>query len=279
MIEIGKYNTLEVIKELDFGLYLSESLGEQEILLPIKYVTSGTKIGDKIKVFVYLDSEERPIATSLLPFAEVDEFAFLTVVDKSEFGAFLDLGIAKDVLAPMREQAQEMRLGREYVVFLYTDEKNGRILASSKWNKFIDQTRFNLAENQEVDLLIAERTDMGFKAIINNLFIGLIYHNEIFEPLKIGDKKRGFIKKIREENKVDLSLKLKGFEGVLSERDNLMVLLKANGGKLELHDKSTPEEIYEKVNMSKKSYKKLIGALYKEGVIDLKANGIELIGE
>ncbi|TAF73160.1 MAG: hypothetical protein EAZ53_13500 [Bacteroidetes bacterium] len=279
MIEIGKYNTLEVIKELDFGLYLSESLGEEEILLPIKYVKAGTKIGDKITVFVYFDSEKRPIATTLKPFAEVDEFAFLTVVDKSDFGAFLDLGIAKDILAPIREQAQEMRLGREYVVFLYIDDKTGRILASSKWNKFIDQTRLNVVENQEVDLFIAERTDLGFKAIINQLFIGLIYHNEIFEPIKIGDKKRGFIKKIREENKIDLSLKPKGFSGVLSEKDSLLSILKSQGGKLSLHDKSSPEEIYETVKMSKKSYKKLIGALYKDGIISIEENEIKLIGE
>lgn len=279
MIEIGKYNTLEVIKELDFGLYLSESLGEEEILLPIKYVKAGTKIGDKITVFVYFDSEKRPIATTLKPFAEVDEFAFLTVVDKSDFGAFLDLGIAKDILAPIREQAQEMRLGREYVVFLYIDDKTGRILASSKWNKFIDQTRLNLVENQEVDLFIAERTDLGFKAIINQLFIGLIYHNEIFEPIKIGDKKRGFIKKIREENKIDLSLKPKGFSGVLSEKDSLLSILKSQGGKLSLHDKSSPEEIYETVKMSKKSYKKLIGTLYKDGIISIEENEIRLIGE
>lgn len=279
MIEIGKYNTLEVIKELDFGLYLSESLGEEEILLPIKYVKAGTKIGDKITVFVYFDSEKRPIATTLKPFAEVDEFAFLTVVDKSDFGAFLDLGIAKDILAPIREQAQEMRLGREYVVFLYIDDKTGRILASSKWNKFIDQTRLNLVENQEVDLFIAERTDLGFKAIINQLFIGLIYHNEIFEPIKIGDKKRGFIKKIREENKIDLSLKPKGFSGVLSEKDSLISILKSQGGKLSLHDKSSPEEIYETVKMSKKTYKKLIGTLYKDGIISIEENEIRLIGE
>lgn len=278
MIEIGKYNTLEVIKALDFGLYLSESLGEEEILLPIKYVLPDTQIGHKITVFVYKDSENRPIATTLKPYAEVDEFAFLTVVDKSDFGSFLDIGISKDILAPLQEQAQEMRLGRKYIVFLYNDYQTGRLLASSKWNKFIDQSRLNVVENQEVDLLIAERTDLGYKAIINHLFVGLIYHNEIFEPLHIGDKKKGFIKKIRDENKIDLSLKAKGFAGVLAEKKDLITLLKANGGKLDLHDNSSPDEIYEKVKMSKKAFKKLIGTLYKEKLINIEKENIILIG-
>ena len=278
MIAIGKYHTLHVVKEVSFGLYLSDDERVEEILLPIKYVPEGTKVDDKIQVFIYNDSENRPIATTLKPFAQVGEFAFLKVLDATDFGAFMDLGIAKDVFVPLKEQRVRMRKDGEYVVYIYIDEETGRIAASSKWNKFIDN-EMTLQEGEEVALLISDRTDLGFKAIINNKFHGLIYENEVFGNLEIGDRKRGFVKKIREENKIDLTLQQQSYEHIGDVKLDILQQLKLNNGTLPLGDKSTPEEIYEKLNISKKAFKKTIGGLYKDGTIELSDFSIRLLSE
>lgn len=279
MLQIGKYHTLQVIKEVEFGLYLSDDNRIEEILLPIKYVPSGTEVGDKIEVFLYNDSENRPIATSLKPIAVTEEFALLTVISVEDFGAFLDLGIAKDIFVPIKEQAYKMRVGRQYAVYLYIDTPSGRIAASSKWNKFLEKNELLLKEEDEVQMFIIEQTDLGYKAIINNRHVGLIYANEIFEPLQIGDKKKGFIKKIRDGNKIDLSLQAQGYKNIDITKINLVNILKANKGFLPLGDNSTPDEIQQKVNLSKKAFKKTIGGLYKEGIIDITEKGITLIME
>ena len=277
MIEIGKYNRLRVLKIVDFGLYLVDEEHSEEILLPIKYIPKDTEINDWLNVFVYNDSENRPIATTLEPYGEVGDFVFLKTIDVSELGAFVDLGIAKDVFVPFREQLERMEAGRWYIIYLYIDEKTGRIVGTNKWLKKINKENDSLTEGKSVDLLIAERTELGYKAIINNAYLGLIYHNEIFEDIRIGEIKKGFIKKIREENKIDLSLQLSGYENIVSSNTGFLEQLEANQGVLNFGDKSTPEEIYSHFKMSKKAFKKLIGGLYRDGIIQLEENKIKLI--
>jgi predicted RNA-binding protein (virulence factor B family) len=275
MIEIGQYHELEVIKEVDFGLYLAA--GEEELLLPLKYIPSGTQVGDILRVFVYNDGETRPIATTLEPYATVGEFAFLRVLESSGVGAFLDWGIAKDIFVPFKEQAQPMRDGRKYVVYVYLDDMTNRVVASSKWNKFISQEPLNEKIGDAVDILIAEQTDLGFKAIIHNTHLGLLYTNEIFEPLSIGDSKKGYIKNIREDGKIDLRLQPSGYEHIDNTKEKILQELKANNGILSLGDKSSPEEIYEKLGLSKKAYKKTIGGLFKDRLIEISDTEIRLI--
>lgn len=277
MIEIGKFNRLKVIKSLDFGMYLTDNDLSLEILIPTKYIPKDTEIGDWINVFVYNDSENRPIATTLEAFAEVGDFAFLKAVDITNDGAFFDLGIAKDVFVSYREQTLDMQNGKSYIVYLYIDEKTGRIAGSCKWEKYIQKEDFDFQEGDEVSLLIAKETDLGYKAIINQRFEGLIYHNEVFEKISVGDFKNGFIKKIREEFKIDLSLQQAGYQRIENSKNIIIEKLKQNNGILYFGDKSSPEEIYENFEVSKKAFKKMLGALYKQKLISVSDFEIRLI--
>jgi len=277
MLYIGEYNELEVVKEVDFGLYLSDSERTEEILLPLKYIPKGVKTGDFINVFLYHDSENRPIATTLEPFATVGEFACMKVVEDAPFGVFVDWGIAKDLLVPLREQSTPMFVGSEYVVYVYLDKETGRVAGSTKWGKYVDNTQMELKEEDPVELLIAERTDLGYNAIVNQRHVGLLYKNDIFEPLQIGDIKKGYVKKVREENKLDLSLQPIGYQHILDAKARLLFILKANNGQLQLGDKSSPEEIYQKVKLSKKAFKKTIGGLYKDRLIEISDYAIKLL--
>jgi len=274
MVEIGRYNRLRVIKHTTFGIYLSKDGDEAEILLPIKYVPEATAVGDYLTVFIYNDSEGRIIATTLEPKAEIGEFAMLTVINTTDFGAFMDLGIAKDVFVPIREQAFPMRLGGEYIVYLYLDEKSNRIVASSKWLKYLKQSELDLSEGDEVSLLITAYTDLGYNAIVNQKYIGLIYHNDIFEPIGIGEQKQGFVKKIREENKMDVSLRKPGYAHVLDAKAVIFGLIEGNNGVLPLGDKSSPDEIMELTHLSKKAFKKVVGGLYRDGKITISETEI-----
>ena len=222
MIGIGKYNELRFIKKTDAGLILTD--GEKEVLLSYVHAPEGVQPGDNLHVFVYIHSDGRLMATTETPLAFVDDFAFLTVVDQNEQGVFMDMGIGKDVFVPEREQRRPMHTGQKYVVYLYTDQKNDRITASSRLTDFIEQDEHDLEEGDEVSLLIAEVSDLGYSAIINQRYMGLIYRNEVFEDLQPGDVKRGFIKKIREENKIDLSLQVIGFRHILDLKDSLMIV-------------------------------------------------------
>ncbi len=277
MIRIGKINRLRVVKFVEFGLYLTDESLSLEILLPLKYVPSGTEIDEWLTVFVYNDSENRPIATTLEPYAEIGDFAFLKVVDVTEMGAFLDLGVAKDVFISFKEQSQKMEKGNSYVVYLYLDNITNRITGSSKWTKFVNPEFPPFVVGEAVNLLIAESTDLGFKAIINNSYLGLIYHNEIFEKLQTGDIKQGYIKKIREENKIDLALQLPGYKQIKNSTNIIIEKLHAHNGILNFGDKSTPEQIYDNFGVSKKVFKKMIGALYQERIIDISNNQIKLL--
>jgi predicted RNA-binding protein (virulence factor B family) len=228
-------------------------------------------------VFVYLDHEERKIATNLEPKILMNEFALLQVVDVSEIGAFLDWGLEKHLLVPFSEQRQKMALGRWYVVRLCFDEKTERLYASNKLNRFLNNEQLTIKQNEKVDLLVYRETELGYGVIINNLHKGLIYSNEVFEPLDIGSKNVGYIKKIRPENKLDVSLKPVGFENYSDANCNTVLrILENNNGQLSLNDKSSPEEIYALLKMSKKAFKKAIGVLYKQRAIELTDKGIKL---
>lgn len=275
MVEIGKFNELRFIKKTENGLILTE--GEKEILLPYVHAPEGAEIGDNLHVFVYIHSDGRLMATTETPIAQVDEFAFLEVVDENENGAFMDMGIGKDVFVPNKEQKRPMKIGQKYVVFLYNDEKTERITASSYLSDFINQDEHDFEEGDEVRLLITDESDLGFSAIINQRFIGLLYRNEVFEDLKPGDQKRGFIKKIREGNKIDLSLQVIGFKHILDLKDSLMIDLQENNGSILLGDKSSPEDIYNRLKISKKAFKKAIGSLYKERLITVSDHEIKLV--
>lgn len=276
MIQIGKYLELEIIKEVDFGLYLDGG-PYGEVLLPIRYVPKEYEIGKDLKVLLYTDSEDRIIATTLEPFAVADEFACLEVKAVMEFGAFLDWGLPKDLFVPFREQVHAMQVGEHYVVRVYVDEKTDRMIASGRLNRFVEIVAEGLEEGEKVDLLIAEKTEVGYKAIINEAYWGVIYHNEIFSELKIGERREGFVKKIREDGKVDLSLEEQGYQKQIPvAAKNLIQQIKENDNFLALTDKSPPEEIYQKLKMSKKAFKKAVGMLYKQRLIVLEKGGIRI---
>jgi hypothetical protein len=272
---IGRYNTLRVIKEVDFGVYLDGET-EGEILMPVRYVPRNCKAGDFVDVFLYLDSEDRPIATTEEPFAQVGEFAMLRVQSVNKIGTFLDWGIMKDLLVPFREQKVTMTEGRSYLVYIYVDEETHRIVASAKLNKFLDKSLPDYTVGQEVDLVIESETDLGYKAIVNNLHWGILYENEVFEQLAKGLKIKGYIKKIRPDNKIDLSLHPLGYEKVDPLTQMILDEMKKMGGFIAVSDKSDAEEVYRVFGISKKSFKQAIGALYKKRLITISPDGIRL---
>lgn len=275
MAEVGKWNSLVVLKELDFGFYL-DGQAQGEILLPIRYVPKDLKIGDTIDVFIYLDSEDRIIATTEKPFAEVGDFALLEVVSVGGIGAFLDWGLMKDLFVPFREQKQKMEAGYSYVVYVYIDEQTGRIVGSAKVENFLDQTPPEFIEGQEVDLIIYMQTDIGYKAIINKTHTGMLFDTDVFRTLHRGEHTKGYIKKVREDQKIDLLLDKPGYEKVDDISKKILDKLKAENGFIPLSDKSPADEIYDMFGISKKTFKKAIGALYKARVISLEDGGIKL---
>ncbi|MBM3401381.1 MAG: RNA-binding protein [Bacteroidetes bacterium] len=277
MVDIGKFNELRFIKKTENSLILTD--GEREVLLPYVYAPKEAEIGDTLHVFVYIHSDGRLMATTETPIAQVDEFAFLEVVDENENGVFMDMGIGKDVFVPNKEQRRPMKVGQKYVVFLFNDDQTNRITASSYLTDFINQDEHDLEEGDEVKLLIFDESDLGFSAIINQQYVGLLYRNEVFEDLKPGDQRRGFIKKIREGNKIDLSLQVIGFKHILDLKDSLMSDLKENEGSILLGDKSSPEDIYNRLKISKKAFKKAIGSLYKERLIIVSDHEIKLVSK
>lgn len=274
-MELGKYNTLKVLKELPQGLYLIDDEGN-EILLPLKYIPQGTDIGDMIEVFVYKDSENRPIATTLTPNIVLDEFALLKVKEVSDLGAFMEWGIAKDLFVPFAEQRIRMEEGRSYICILYYDEESDRLVGSSKYHEFIADEPVNFKYNQEVELLIADRTELGYNVIINNEFVGLLFFSDVFNKVRYGEYVKGYIKNVREDGKIDVSLQKQGYSKVESTLQRILDKLERNKGYLNISDKSDPEIIQEVFGMSKKTFKKAIGALYKQRLILIKGDGIYL---
>ena len=275
MIHVGKYNELEVIKLMDFGIYLGD--GSVEILMPAKWVPADVRIGDMLEVFIFRDSEGRLIATTIKPFAIADEFAYLEVQQANSMGAFLDWGMEKNLLVPFREQPGKLEEGKSYVVFVYVDDETNRVVASAKLNRFIERDDIDLKAGDVVDLLIYSETDKGLNAIINNRYAGLIYRNEIFGNVRVGDKVKGYVKLIREDNKIDLSLQKSGFELVDDVKWRILNLLKEKNGFLPLTDDSTPDEIKAALQISKKAFKKAVGALYRDRLVRITDKGVELV--
>lgn len=275
MAILGKINPLKVVKLVDFGLYLDGG-SDGEILLPKRYVPEGVEVGDTLPVFIYNDSEDRIIATTEKPLALVGEFAFLEVVEVSGPGAFLEWGLMKQLFVPFREQREPMVVGRSYPVFVYVDFESHRITASSKLARFIDTSRPELNDGDEVDIMLYQRTDLGWKAIVNQQYSGVLYENEVFQPLSIGQSLKGYIKQVRPDDKIDLMLQKPGFEKVDDFSKELYERLKAAGGFLSVTDKSPSEYIYNLFGVSKKTFKKAVGDLYKKRLIVLEETGIRV---
>ena len=274
MVKVGEYNTLKVVKEVDFGMYLDG--GEDEILLPKRYVPEGLKPDDEISVFIYHDNEGRLIATTDKPFAAVGEIALLEVVDANPSGAFLKWGIMKDVFAPIANQEKRMKPGDKRLVRLYIDERTGRVTATEKIDKYLSNYELTVKEHDQVDIVVYQKTDIGYKVIINSSHLGLLHFNEVFRELEIGEKVKGFIKKIREHNKIDVALGTKGYAKVQGEEEKILAMLRNNSGYLPYNDKSGPEEIYAYFGMSKKTFKMTLGALYKKRLISFTKTGTKL---
>lgn len=277
MVDLGNYNELVIAREVDFGVYLTSEDGD--ILLPGKYVPEGAKVGDKLRVFVYRDSEDRMIATTLEPYATVGEFACLTCTDVTPFGAFLDWGLEKDLLVPLHNQKNKMQVGRKYCVYIYLDETSDRVVATSKLGKYLHNEDIRLNEGDEVQLLVAGLTDIGIKVLINSEYMGILYKNEVFQDLRIGDKTTGYIKLIRPDNKIDVTLRKPGVnqkEEKDEAADKILRLLQQGSGWLPISDNSSPEDIYQTLGMSKKTFKRAIGGLYKAGQITIEPDSIRL---
>lgn len=278
MIKIGQYNTLTILRDTKVGLFLGNGNEAEDILLPNKYVPQDFKIGDEMSVFVYLDHEERPVATTLEPYILLNEFALLRVNYTNQVGAFMDWGMEKDILVPFKEQARPMEKGKRYLVYLYMDEKTNRLVASSKTNQFLSNENLTVNKFEEVDLIVSHITEVGINVIINEQHKGLLYKDEVYDDsIRTGDRMRGYIKNIRPDNKIDVSLQILGYENVEPNAEKILDELRASRGFLRLSDNSHPEDIKTVLKMSKKTFKKAIGALYKEKRIDIKDDGIYLL--
>jgi uncharacterized protein len=275
-VEIGKVNKLKVLRVVTIGVYLDgDTIGD--VLMPKRYVPYGTKEGDEVEVFIYLDSEDRLIATTETPLAMVGDFAYLKVVSVSNYGAFLDWGLMKDLLVPFREQKEKMEKDRSYVVYVYFDDETGRIAASAKIDRFLDNVSPQYQPGDEVDLMIANRTELGYKAIVNGLHSGILYYNQVFKPLTMGLKLKGYIAKVREDEKIDLMLERPGYEKMDDLSEQVIAVLRAYGGAMQVSDKSSPRDIETWFKMSKKNFKKALGALYKKRLIIIEDEGVKLV--
>lgn len=275
-IKLGKYNQLEVVKEVDFGVYLNGD-EDGEILLPKRYVPEGTKPGDILNVFIYLDMEERLVATTLQPYVQVGEFACLQVAWVNQFGAFLDWGLMKDLFVPFREQKMKMQKGKRYVVHVHLDEESYRIVASAKVEHYLSTENPEYQPGQEVNVMVWQRTDLGYKVIVENQFSGMLFHNEVFQPLEAGMHLSAFVKQVRPDDKIDLELQKAGARKVDDFSEVLFQYIKDNDGFTPLNDKTDAEVIYQTFGVSKKTFKKAVGDLYKKRLVVLEEGGIRLV--
>ncbi|MDH7460219.1 S1-like domain-containing RNA-binding protein [Chitinophagaceae bacterium 26-R-25] len=275
MVKIGEYNTLKVIRMVDFGVYLDD--GNEGILLPKRFVPENTKIDDELNVFIYHDSENRVIATTQHPKGVVGDIVLLKAVTVTRQGAFLDWGLMKDIFVPTSKQLSGMRTEGEYLVKIYIDEQTGRVAATEKIEYFLSNDDLTVKEKEEVKLIVYRRTDIGYVVIINNKHTGVLHFNEIYRNIRVGDTFKGFIKAIREDNKIDVAAGTSGYKRVEDEGDKILRLLQENNGYLPYHDKSDPEEIYSFFGMSKKTFKMTTGTLYKQRKIEFTQTGIKLI--
>lgn len=276
MIQLGKYNQLEIVREVDFGVYVTDGEGV-DILMPKRYVPRDAKVGQRIQCFVYQDSEARLLATTERPLAQVGEFAQMEVKQVNQVGAFADWGTSKELLVPHREQNREMEVGRRYIIYVYIDEQTGRIAGTARIDKYLDNVPATYEVNEEVDVLVWKATPLGYKVIINNRHSGLIYNNQIFQPVRVGQRLRAWVKGIRDDEKIDLSLQPMGYRNVIDTAEaQVLKELHLHDGFLPLTDKSDPAQIAEMLQMSKKNFKKAVGGLYKAQRIILEEDGIRL---
>ncbi|MBO9634612.1 MAG: RNA-binding protein [Chitinophagaceae bacterium] len=276
-IRVGEFNRLKVARTFDFGMYLGE--GKDVVLLPKRFVPDNVKVGDTLNVFVYHDSEDRLIATTQLPKGIVGDIVYLPVVSVTPHGAFMDWGLMKDIFVPKSKQLTGMRVGGHYLVKIYLDEQTGRVAATEKIDHFLDNDILTVKELDQVDLLVYRRTDIGYAVIINNKHTGVLHFNDIFQQISVGDKLKGYIKNIREENKIDVGVGKPGYQRVEDETDKVLRLLQENNGYLPYNDKSSPEDIYEFFGMSKKTFKMTTGNLYKSRKIVFTQTGIKLVDD
>nr|WP_064495241.1 S1-like domain-containing RNA-binding protein [Pseudomonas chengduensis] len=278
MALIGRMNSLQVVKHTDFGLYLDGG-ADGEILLPKRYIPKDTpsEVDDWLNVFLYLDSEDKLIATTLKPKIQLGEFASLKVVDINRVGLFFDWGLPKDLLLPHSEEKRPLQIGDYCVIYLYLDKRTRRLTATARLDRHLDKVPANYQVGQEVDLLVVERTDLGFKAIIDGKHWGLIHKNELFKFIRSGMREKGYIKELRADGKISLSLQPIGHEAASGLAEQIIERLRAQGGVLALGDKSPPELISEHFRVSKSNFKKAIGGLYKQGLIRIHDDRIELL--
>ena len=276
MLQLGRLNILTIAREVDFGLYLEDADAE-EVLLPRRYVPTTFQIGDSVEVFVYLDSEDRLVATTKTPYAMVDQFALLQVVSIASVGAFLDWGLPKDLLVPFREQKPRMQIDQFYMVRVYVDDKTNRIVASPRLDRFLDDhLPLGLWPGKEVDLLVCRHTDIGYKVIVNGSFWAVLFDSDVFQPLTEGQRMRGFIKKLRDDKGVDVSIQRPGHTKVNDLSEMIVQHIKDQGGSTQVTDRSSPDIIRKTFGVSKKAYKMTIGSLYKKRIIRIQDNEIHL---
>lgn len=276
MMKIGQYNRLKVARHTDFGVYLSDENGV-EVLLPSRYVSAPLQVGEEIEVFVYNDSEDRPVATTERPYATVGEFAFLTVKATNSVGAFLDWGLMKDLLVPYSNQKARMRTGNSYPVYVYLDDASKRVVATAKLAPYLGNAYPDLKSGQEVQVLVYKQGEIGYSCIVDNLYKGILYENELFRNIEPGDKLKAFVKAVRPDGKIDLTLNDKAAVRSQSLSERLVGFMKRSGGKLDLGDHSSPDEIRCRFQCSKKDFKKAIGLLLKERKISKDGSGYALL--
>jgi predicted RNA-binding protein (virulence factor B family) len=274
MLKIGQYNELVVESRVEFGLYLDSDAGQ--ILLPNKYVSEEFNIGDTLEVFIYTDSEDRLVATTLQPKGIVGDFVFLRAKEIVSFGTFMDWGLEKDLLVPKSEQQERMLPPREYLIKICFDEGTGRVYGTAKISTHCDKNAQDLTAGQQVDLLIHSLTEIGIMAVVDNRYFGMLYKSETYQDLAVGDRCTGYIMRLREDNKIDLTLKEPGYSSVKGSGDTIVDILNSAGGFIPCHDKSSPQEIKEIFSMSKKEFKRAVGGLFKRGVLTLEKDGIRL---
>lgn len=275
-MKIGSTNILKVSRHAEAGVYLADAEGV-EVLLPNRYVPEVCRVGDEIEVFVYTDGEDRPIAATQKPVAEAGEFALMQVKQVTDFGAFLEWGVMKDLLVPFSEQRGDLKEGDKAFVYVYEDNVTHRVVASAKWEKFTNSDVSGLKKGDKVGLIIAAKSDLGYKVVIDGEYKGLIFNSDVCRPLHIGEKVDGYIYRVREDGKVDVRLKSEGYDSIGGEAEKILAKLKAEGGFIAVTDKSAPEEIAELFSMSKKTYKKAVGDLYKRHLIAIYYNGLKLL--
>jgi predicted RNA-binding protein (virulence factor B family) len=278
MMNIGKWNTLKALRSTDHGFYLIDE-EQNEVLLPNKYIPEGFAEGTEIDVFLYRDSEDRLVATTETPLAELHEFAVLEVTEVNKIGAFADWGLEKELLIPFSEQKMRLYPGKKSVLYVKLDEKTQRLLGTTRIERYLEREDVELEQGQEVDLLICEPTEIGMQVIINNKYIGLLYDNELFQAVIPGEHVTGYVKHVRPDKKVDVMLQKPGYEHVEPAAEKVLQALKMNNGFLTLTDKSDPVVILARLEMSKKTFKKAIGALYKQQLVRLEEDGIYLSQE